>query len=176
MNHENMLSEAYTRSTINVLETLCGYTDIQICTSSTQDNSRVEDIIGIMGINGRIIGSTLIIIPHDSAVNLISKMSGSEPEELSNVEVGHGIAELLNIICGNAKTIVSETEYSFQLTVPRIITCRDYRISDSDDTPAVRLFFRNDEVRFQLYISYNFQDGGNLKKDAEALEAAGEQK
>ena len=121
MKDNTPIREAFIKSTINVMDTLCRYTNIEYDNQKpvpSEDN----DIIGIMGINGNIVGSTLIIIPFNDAVKVVSRMTGMEPDELSRLEIGLGIAELLNIISGNAKTILSGSEFAFSLTVPRVIT------------------------------------------------------
>ncbi len=153
MKEINPLIESFIRSTMMVMNTMCGEIEISHEIVEEKTESVRSDIIGVMGISGNTTGTTILAFPSDIAETIVSMMTGYEPEELSESDINDGVTEALNMICGNSKAIVADTEYSFSLSLPTIISSSEYKIGYHHDADISCVRFNALGSSFYLYIT-----------------------
>jgi len=142
MSPHDQLIEAFIQSTRRVMKTMCGETDIKHEILAEPPETSNGDIIGVMGLGGSISGTTIMVaFPAELARTILSMMTGFERDKLSYTAINDGIAEFLNVICGAAKNILSDSDYSFSLSVPMIFTSQECRIGCHRDVSVYGLRF-----------------------------------
>lgn len=151
--YDDML-KAFTKATKMVLEIMCEENNVTHEMLADFPETVTGDIIGIMGLSNEISGTAVIAFPQNLAEKIISRMSGFEIEELSKADINDGVTEFLNMICGNAKALLSNTEFAFNLSVPTIFTSKEYKIGYHHDTMVFNMQFVLPESQFYLQVSF----------------------
>ena len=77
-----------------------------------------NEISGMMFLTGEHNAMISLSMTNSSAALVIAYITGITMEELSPSDVCDGMAELVNMIGGRAKAILSGSEYHYQLTSP----------------------------------------------------------
>jgi chemotaxis protein CheX len=78
-------------------------------------------ISGTIRLTGPAQGQVAMSFPKDTATKLVAKMLNMHDNEISDEVMHDGVGEMVNIVAGNAMTVLSDTEYQFSLTVPLIV-------------------------------------------------------
>ena len=146
------LIHSFIRSTLTVMDTMCGDTEISYEILSDKNEPVKGDIIGVMGIGGQMGGTVVVSFPKDIAEEIVSMMTGYEPEELDGPAINDGVTETLNMICGNSKSQVANSEYAFSLSIPTIISSSEYSIGYHHDAQVVPIRFDALGSSFYLYV------------------------
>jgi len=146
---------AFKRATVMVLGTMCDENDVTHEMLSDSPETVTGDIIGVMGLSNEITtGTAVVAFPQNLAEKIISSMSGFEVEELSKFDINDGITEFLNMICGNAKSLLANTEFAFNLSVPIIFTSKKFMIGYHHNTMVFNIRFTLPESQFHLLVSF----------------------
>jgi len=103
------------------------------------------DISGVIGLSGATVGTCAISMPKGLAMETVRRVLG-EPEgkQLEVVEIRDGVGELVNMIVGCAKALLSHTKYRFDLTLPTIISGADHEFFQRDGRLCVVIIFDTD--------------------------------
>lgn len=106
----------------SIIRDICGI-DMKIGKPYIKETSFANDSIIIMiGITGEMRGQVMIVMTHDVALNVASKMMMGMPvAELDEMSIS-AISELGNMIMGNAATIFSTKGIGIDITPPTV--CR----------------------------------------------------
>lgn len=103
------------------------------------------DISGIVGLSGRLCGTTAVSLPGDMAIDCIGEMIGEDTSGgLSEKVVQDGVGEIINMISGQARTTLASTPYKIQCTLPTIISGRGHELYHRDSTSNVSVIFETD--------------------------------
>ena len=157
-NYDEML-KAFIKATEMVLDTMCAENNVTHEMLSDSSETVTGDVIGIMGLGNDVTGTAVVAFPQSLAEEIISKMSGFEIEELSKTDINDGVTEFLNMICGNAKALLTNTEFAFNLSVPTIFTSKEYRIGYHHNTIIFNMRFNLPESQFHLQVSFRKKPG-----------------
>jgi len=113
------------------------------------------DISGTIGLSGKINGTGAISLPGPLALKCINDMVGSEvATSIYDEEVHDGVGELINMIAGNAKTVLSPTEYAIDFTLPTIISGRGHELYHKKGTTNLSMVFETgDGLEFSFDLS-----------------------
>lgn len=104
------------------------------------------DISGIIGLSGSTAGTCAISLPGKVAIGAIERLLGeSFGEDVERVEIRDGVGELVNMIAGRAKTILSSTPYHFDITLPTIISGKKHEFFQRKGTYCVVIVFETEE-------------------------------
>ncbi len=103
------------------------------------------DISGIIGLSGPTTGTCAISLPEGLAVRIIESLLG-EPlgDNSARAEVNDGVGELINMIAGRAKTLLSSTTYHFDITLPTIISGKNHEFFQRKGTHCVVVVFETE--------------------------------
>ena len=85
-----------------------------------------HEISGIIGLSGKAVGTTVLSLSHNVAIEATAAMLGDKPIEL-NADVIDAIGELTNMIAGSAKAQLEELEMSISL--PNVIIGKNHEVA-----------------------------------------------
>lgn len=121
--------------------------------NSTGDLSAV---IGILGEKGE--GMLSLSFSVELANIIVSRLLGSSPVSINSDDRCDGIGELVNMISGNAKTILSrESGSSYRLSLPTIIMGNGHEIhARPKNSPYLLIVFEVEGHEFSLQVTFKF--------------------
>ena len=117
------------------------------------DNVLVGDISGIMGLSGEVSGSIIVSFVKEAACKVVGNMLGIAPPTELNEEVRDGIQEIVNLIAGQAKTMLADTDYHFQVSIPTCIIGSNHQMNHKKGVPCVVAEFSLDGSPFTVEVS-----------------------
>ena len=127
---------------------------------SCQDHSSNEEmqIIASIGLSGSLSASLALAVNSQTACYLVSRMLHCQVERL-NQDAIDGVAELVNILAGVAKTKFNEKTYSLTLSLPTIITgSAAVTVRQLMKSEGVSFNVRLKEIAFDVYFFYEVAD------------------
>jgi chemotaxis protein CheX len=93
-----------------------------------------QQVTIMAGVNGQVGGTVLYGMSMVTAQKIASAMIGAEVNVLDEMAMS-ALAELANMITGNAATLLSQTGYELDITTPSLIKGMDIEVSTR--TPAL---------------------------------------
>lgn len=143
----------FLEGTVQVIKTMCQCAEVKRTQMVLKDDyTMYGDISGVMGISGKVRGSVAVTFPKDLAAKLVASMLGMEVEAVPKNDIHDGVGELINMISGNAKTKLSGTDYSFNISLPTIVAGPQHEILHKSDSPCIMITFEADGTPFTLQI------------------------
>ncbi|HEX4075518.1 MAG TPA: chemotaxis protein CheX [Candidatus Acidoferrales bacterium] len=100
------------------------------------------DITSMVGLAGRLCGMLSVRCTKRLAALMASKMLGTDPDAMGR-EIEDACGEVCNMVAGNFKNKISGLNDGCMLSVPTVITGKDYSMRSLTDYPAL-------EVRLEL--------------------------
>lgn len=115
------------------------------------------DVSGIIGVSGKMCGTTAVSLPGDLAISCIGSMMGEEiTGGLNDLIIQDGVGEIINMIAGQAKTTLSSTEYRFDITLPTIISGVGHELYHKQGTLCLSVIFETEDGdEFAVDVSTN---------------------
>jgi len=114
------------------------------CTRINTDVSKsMESVTSVVGFGGLLSGACVFRSGYSTAIKIAAAMTGMEFEEIDDT-VKDGIGEICNMLAGAWKGKVPELSANCGLSVPAVITGRDYNLHVQ-------------APEFQLHHYYEFQ-------------------
>ncbi len=121
------------------------------------------DISGIMNFSGKIEGSVTVSFPEELAKLIVSNIMGSSPSDISSDDLRDGVGELINIISGNAKASLAETEFSHEIALPAVIQGMGHQVRHPDGAPCIVVLFEAEGRPFAVLVSMAVNSKGVTK-------------
>jgi len=116
------------------------------------NNVLIGDISGVMGLSGEVSGSIIVSFTAASACLIVGNMLGQTYTEI-NDDVKDGIQEIVNLIAGQAKTMLKDTEYHFQVSIPTCISGKGHQVNHQKGVPCVVAEFEVGGHPFTVEVS-----------------------
>lgn len=111
-------------------------------------------IMGIIGISGETRGVVMVGFPESTALAAVSHLLGTEIAEMDET-VSDGIAEIVNMIAGNAKSKLSTSDGTpLDLSLPTVVRGSDYQIDSPNDAVWIGMTFKSELGDFQLRVMF----------------------
>ena len=99
----------------------------------------VSDVVILIGVVGRMRGQVCFELSYETAIKIASAMMGGmEVKELDEL-CKSAIAEMGNVILGNASTIFSKNDIHIDITPPTVLTGDKIQISNKTKTIGIPL-------------------------------------
>ncbi|HOE91247.1 MAG TPA: chemotaxis protein CheX [Candidatus Cloacimonadota bacterium] len=114
------------------------------------------DVSGIMALAGDQKGIIMISFYEALSNKIISSIMGLPIEEITEEEQHDGVGELINMIAGGAKARLGDSDWSFLLSAPTVITGNQHRVIQQKDIPCVIMVFSIDDENFAVQLCLNF--------------------
>lgn len=135
------------------------------CTSTVKDIKPQPDyaptgdlsaVVGIMGEAGE--GMVALSFPLTLASLVVSKLLGINADQVSSSDRCDGIGELVNMISGNTKTVLSQQSgSSYTLSLPSIIQGSGHEVyTRPKNCPYLLIIFEIEKQEFALQVSFKF--------------------
>ncbi len=146
------IAEFFTESLSQVLRMMAGFEVTSIDCNQSDETSMKPSIMAAMILHGAKDTIVSLAMEHSTAAVIIAYMTGVLPEELSQQDLFDGIAELVNIMAGEVKTMLSNTPHHFLLTSPFSIGGQNLELIYKESLPQVcrRLMAGEMEIIFQM--------------------------
>jgi chemotaxis protein CheX len=144
-------------ATTEVLQTMAQMEAKLVATRAEKDYQASGDIsavIGILGEEGE--GMVALSFPLSLATIIVSRLLGVTPAHLSSDDRSDGVGELVNMISGNAKAVLSrESGSTYKLSLPTIILGAKHEVSSRPrNNPYLLLEFEAEDETFHLQLTY----------------------
>ena len=116
-------------------------------------NTEPQDLLevsGIIGLAGETVGAVVLSFDRTTTISIVSRFAGTAYRAVGR-EVLDGVGELVNIIAGNAKQDL--LDYRLSISLPGVITGRQYQIKWPDNVPVVTIPFKSPVGEFWVSVS-----------------------
>ncbi len=110
------------------------------------------DVSGVMALAGERKGVIMISFFESYAKKIISSIMAVPEEEISEDDENDGVGELINMIAGGAKARLGESEGSFYLSAPSVVTGNQHRVIQQKDIPCVVMVFKTEDDYFAVQL------------------------
>ncbi len=112
------------------------------------------DVSGVIGLSGKPGGTCAVSMPQALAVSSVSNMLGMPPDQPPEpAEIRDGVGEMINMIAGRAKAILSTTHYRFDITLPTIISGGPHELFQRSGSLCIVILFQaNTRQEFTLDV------------------------
>lgn len=147
---ENAFSTAFS----DVIETMTGLMVKDLDINEENEISNDTDISGAMLLKGRCSGFSTISMKKRSASVLVAYMTGIPHYKLNDEEIFDGVAELINLLSGRAKTILKGSEFHFELSPPFTIVGENHYILYKGKSDVFRKIYYIGNILVELNIYF----------------------
>jgi chemotaxis protein CheX len=139
-------------SVLEVFETMLGVAReaIQLCPSEAVSGA-AESLTAVVGFGGILSGACVITCDGTSARRIAALMTGMEFDSLDDV-VKDAMGEICNMVAGTWKSRVPELAASCGLSVPAVISGRDYHLHMHSPEFSLLHVYRFDQTKVQVSI------------------------
>ncbi len=110
-----------------------------------------ESVTAVVGFGGQLTGACVFSTSGIVARDIAARMTGMEFEDTDDT-VKDAIGEICNILAGTWKSKVPELASQCDLSVPAVITGRDYKLHVQAPEFTLRHGFRYDDSFFEVTI------------------------
>lgn len=112
-----------------------------------------KDVIIIIGVTGALVGQVILTLNHDSMNILVKHMFAGDSDNLDIDLKKSAMAELANMIVGNATSLFYKKGLKVLITTPTILTGKDILISNKYPIICIPIKFKGDNSGLELNIS-----------------------
>lgn len=111
------------------------------------------DVSGIVGITGHTEGSMCLSFSKSCILHIISQMFGEEKKEV-NDDVKDAVGELTNMISGDSRKRLQEAGYTFQGSIPSVISGPGHEIKHITKGPILSIPFATPGGKFVVEVCF----------------------
>ncbi len=102
------------------------------------------DISGVVGLSGVTTGTCALSLSNELAEDVVrALLMTPEGESLPEEDLRDGVGELVNMVAGGAKTRLSASQYTFNITLPTIISGGEHEVFHRSNTHCVVIVLEN---------------------------------
>ena len=111
------------------------------------------DVSGIIGITGPVKGSLSLSFSRACILKIVANMLGEEFPEI-NSEIKDAVGELTNMISGAARQKLADLGYTFQSSLPTVVSGPHHQIEHQCDAPTIAIPFDTPAGSFMVEVSF----------------------
>ncbi len=112
------------------------------------------DVSGVIGLIGEVSGTVSITFTQESALAIVSRITGGEFGEL-NEELQDAVGEIVNVISGQAKQKLEKLGWSLlKSAIPTVITGKNHTIMHITTFPIIAIPFTIDDGEFTVEVCF----------------------
>lgn len=108
--------------------------------------------VAVIGMAGSVSGSVVMTFLRDTARKFVGKMVCGDPG--SDDDVADGVGEIVNIIAGNAKTILNQQNLGLSLALPNVLQGQEMRVHPPEGVPAIVIPFQCELGDFTVQLAF----------------------
>ena len=136
----------------NAFQTMANEVAVRKSLSLKGEDNQSSGVSGIIGLAGETMGSVVLSLNEETAIKVISKIMGTTYAGVT-ADVIDGIGELTNIIAGDAKNRLIQKGYKFDISIPRVVSGRQYFTTQTRNGPCIVIEFTIPSGSFKLEVS-----------------------
>ncbi|GAA6186542.1 chemotaxis protein CheX [Aliiglaciecola sp. 2_MG-2023] len=119
------------------------------------DSKACGDVSGLIGMIGDDIkGSLSITFEESLALDIMNKMLGEKPTSVDD-DVQDMVGEVVNMVCGGAKSTLAETSQEFGMATPIVVFGKNHTINHQVDGAKLVMPFTSEAGKAYLEICFN---------------------
>jgi len=143
----------FIEASMNVVKDIAGVeSDLQkVCLRGNTFSGK--DVIIIIGVTGALVGQVILTLNHGAMNILVKHMFAGDSDNLDIDLKKSAMAELANMIVGNATSIFYKKGLKVLITTPTILTGKDILISNKYPIICIPIKFDDDDAGLDLNIS-----------------------
>ena len=149
----NDLGIIFADSLAEVVYTVAGI-ELSVMPPNHDDSFLSYEMIGIMHLNGKNCGMLFVSAAEASVRVLCAAILGMPQHELGKDDMRDTLCELVNMTAGNAKLRLGNTDYTFTLTVPFLISGEGMMIFTKKRERIISSVLSNDTISLCLKMIY----------------------
>jgi len=107
----------------------------------------IGDITGIIGLTGEERGSIAVSFTKRCILQIVKGMLDKE-KNCIDTEVGDAVGELINMIAGDGRRILSSKGYKFAASIPTVVVGQNHSIEHKTKAPVIVIPFRIEDDPF----------------------------
>lgn len=116
-------------------------------------DSAARDVTGLIGMSGRVRGTVAIAFPSKTAIAIVNRLLSLEETEVGDM-VKDGVAELVNIVAGNAKAkLANENLPPIDLGLPIVVQGQNYTVDYPSGTRWLEVPFNSELGAMMLRVT-----------------------
>lgn len=142
----------FIESTLSVFKTMVGIEPKKDNVYIKKEEEPSFDISGVIGLAGQAIGSVVISLPEDLALNIVSKFLGEEKTKVDD-DVVDAVGEFINMIAGSTKKVFSEKGLKFKISIPNVIVGKGHKINRPSNVPCIGVKFNVGNKSFVVEVA-----------------------
>lgn len=117
-----------------------------------EDGTAPMEITALIGLSGDVCGTVALAMPTSTALAVVNRLLGTE-SAVVDANVFDGVAELVNMIAGAAKTKFSGGGTPLDLSLPTIVRGVSYAVQYPSGTDWLEISFNSDLGPFSLRVT-----------------------
>jgi chemotaxis protein CheX len=141
----------FVKSIQNVFSTMLQLPVTVLDPTIKQGSSPSHDVSGIIGMSGDVKGSVVLSFKLDAAESIVALFCG-ERLDSSGADFADAIGELVNMVCGGAKALFTQTR-SVSISCPSVIVGQNHGVSLPSDIPCVVIPCTTDCGEFVIEVA-----------------------
>lgn len=142
----------FIESTLSVFKTMVGVEPKKDNIYIKKEDEPSFDISGVIGLAGQAVGSVVISMPEDLALNVVSKFLGEEKTKIDD-DVVDAVGEFINMIAGSTKKVFSEKGLKFKISIPNVIIGKGHKINKPSNVPCLGVKFNVGDKFFVVEVA-----------------------
>jgi chemotaxis protein CheX len=153
----------FLKGVYSVFETMLGMKVQRGNIAIARDSASPETLVALIGLSGPARGTVALHLPKTTALNLLNNWLSMELQEIDQT-VSDGVAELVNMIAGQAKvTFSDEIKTPIDLGLPTVVHGDNYKVQYPSRTTWLEIPFNCDLGAFSLRVTFqlNGKAGGH---------------
>ncbi len=124
-----------------------------------ENNAPAFDVAATVGlVSAEFQGSMILLMPKQTYLNVMGRMAGDSFTEITP-EIRDGIAELLNVILGQAKTSLNDRGFEIKQAIPTLIQGGQINLLSAPATRSIVVPFSSECGEFSVQITTNAGSG-----------------
>lgn len=116
-----------------------------------QDRAPTHDVSGIIGMSGDVVGTIILSFQAETAKSVVALFCG-EKLELDSADFADAVGELVNMVCGGAKALFTDTK-DVSISCPSVIVGSNHGVALPSDVPCVVIPCQTDCGDFVIEIA-----------------------
>jgi chemotaxis protein CheX len=142
----------FIESTLSVFKTMIGIEPKKDNLYIKKEDEPSFDISGVIGLAGQAVGSVVISMPEDLALEVVSKFLGEEKTTVDD-DVIDAVGEIINMVTGSTKKVFSEKGLRFKISIPNVIVGKGHKINRPSSVPCLGVKFNIGDKFFVVEVA-----------------------
>jgi CheY-specific phosphatase CheX len=116
---DSVFLSAFMYSLEKMANSMLGSACMPLGTSGTESSGSY--VSGVVYFSGTRDGRLALSFARRTAKRMVAEMLGTSPVNVDDAMLQDGVAEMANIVAGNAKALLSDTRYRVTMSLPRVV-------------------------------------------------------